>query len=30
VPDRLGGELGAGNDVKLGEDVREMGLHRPA
>ena len=30
VPDRLGGELGAGGDVKLGEHVREMGLHRPA
>src|SRR5262249_46544556 len=30
VPDRLGGELGAGGDVKLGENVREMGLHGPA
>jgi hypothetical protein len=30
VPDRLGGELGAGSDVKLGEHVREMSLHRPA
>ena len=30
APGRLGGELGAGSDVKLGEHVREMGLHRPA
>jgi len=30
VPGRLGGKLGAGSDVKLGEHVREMGLHRPA
>lgn len=30
LPNRLGGELGAGGDVKLGEHVREMGLHGPA
>jgi len=30
APGRLGGELGAGSDVKLGEHVREMGLYRPA
>jgi hypothetical protein len=29
-PGRLGGELGAGGEVKLGEHVREMGLHGPA
>ena len=30
VPNRLGGELGAGGDLELGEHVREMGLHGPA
>ena len=30
VPGCLGGELGAGGDVKLGEHVREMRLHCPA
>ena len=30
VPDCFGGELSAGGEVKLGEHVREMGLHRPA
>ena len=26
----VGGELGTGGDVQLGEDVREVGLHGPA
>jgi hypothetical protein len=30
VPNRRGGELGAGGDVELGEHVREMGLHGAA
>jgi hypothetical protein len=30
VPDGLGGELGAGGEVELGEHVRKVGLHRPA
>jgi hypothetical protein len=30
VPGRLGGQLGAGGEVKLGEHVPEMSLHGPA
>jgi hypothetical protein len=30
MPGHLGGELGTGGDVQLGEHVREVGLHGPA